>query len=71
MTTRFMAGERILEAVSKACATHAERRLGVAYWGGGAKARLGLGENLSDTRVICDLWSEGCQPDAILELIVT
>lgn len=69
MTTRFMAGERILEAVREANATHAERRLGVAYWGGGALRRLGLGEELSDTRVICDLWSEGCHADAILELI--
>lgn len=55
MTTQFLAGERILQAVREANATHAERRLGVAYWGGSAIARLGLGEDLSHTRVICDL----------------
>jgi|UPI0003048E13 hypothetical protein len=69
MATRFLAGERILEAVRQANEEHATRRLGVAYWGAGAVERLALGSDLHGTRVICDLWSEGCHADAVLELV--
>ncbi|MGU3463581.1 phospholipase D family protein [Methylobacterium sp. C33D] len=69
MATRFLAGELIIEALRRANAQHATRRLGVAYWGAGAVERLGLGSALGSTRVICDLWSEGCHAGAILDLI--
>lgn len=69
MATRFLSGERILTALREANAAHTARRLAVAYWGAGAVERLGLESDLSDTRVICDLWSEGCNADAVLDLI--
>ncbi|CAA2158519.1 hypothetical protein MBRA_03788 [Methylobacterium brachiatum] len=69
LSTQFLAGEQILAALRKANEAHAVRLLGAPYWGADAVERLHLGKNLSATRVICDLWSEGGHPDAISELV--
>ncbi|MFJ5487809.1 phospholipase D family protein [Hansschlegelia beijingensis] len=69
MTSRFLHGEGILAAIREANAQHAERSLGVAYWGAGAVERLNLGKDLGATRVICDLWSQSCDPDAVIALL--
>lgn len=69
MPTHFLSGETILEAVRAANAQHSSRRLGVAYWGGKAAERLGLAHDLAQTRIVCDLWSDGCDPDTIADLL--
>lgn len=69
MATKFLHGADILAAVREASAQHVERSFGVAYWGVGAVERLGLGADLGATKVVCDLWSEACNPDAILALL--
>lgn len=69
MPTSFLYGEAILAAVREANELGLKRKFGVAYWGSGACERLGLGKDLSGTEVICDLWSEACDPDAVIELL--
>jgi hypothetical protein len=44
-------------------------RLAVAFWGRGAVNRLGLLHRAGATRVLCDLFSGGCNPDEIKELL--
>lgn len=69
MPTSFLYGEAILAAVREANELGIKRKFGVAYWGAGACERLGLGEDLTGTEVICDLWSQACDPDAVIELL--
>ena len=44
-------------------------RLAVAFWGKGAVRRLGLGQRKGETRILCDLFSGGCDPDEIKKLL--
>ncbi|UGB24891.1 phospholipase D family protein [Methylorubrum sp. B1-46] len=69
MSTRFLHGDGILSAICEANARHAKRSLGVASWGADAVERLCLGDDLGDTKIICDLWSEGCEPEAVIALL--
>ena len=69
MSTRFLHGDSILVAIREANARHAKRSLGVASWKADAVERLCLGQDLSDTKVICDLWGGGCDPQAIIALL--
>jgi hypothetical protein len=45
-------------------------RLAVAFWGDGAVKRLGLDTRQGETRVVCDLYSGGCNPEEIAKLLI-
>jgi hypothetical protein len=43
--------------------------LAVAFWGDGAARKLGLDQRKGKTRILCDLYSGGCNPDEIKRLL--
>lgn len=66
MQSKFLHGEQLRAQIVSTL--KGERRdLAVAFIGAGAIERAGL-SNAEGTRIICDLWSGGCNPDAVRDL---
>ena len=66
MNSKFLHGERLSKTIVRVLQGK-RRDLAVAFIGKDALERLGL-SNSDRTRVICDLWSGGCNPGAVREL---
>lgn len=68
--TTFIPGTGLAAEVRKLIAQGGPIRAGVAFWGKGAIAELGLAEAAGrDVKIVCDLMSGGCNPDEITKLL--
>lgn len=66
MDSKFLHGDRLRKHI--VAALEGKRRdLAVAFIGHGALERAGL-SSPKGTRIICDLWSGGCNPEAVRQL---
>lgn len=61
----FLDEREALEALRELFATASEARLAVAFWGAGARERLGLDRPGLDLRIVCNLDSGACNPAEI------
>lgn len=64
---KFLHGKALSQQIAQTLAGR-RQKIAVAFIGRGAAGRLGLGKG-SQAKVVCDLWSGACNPEAIHELI--
>jgi hypothetical protein len=67
--TSFMDGIETMARVGELLASEKEARLAVAYWGKGACKELRIDARKRSIRVLCDLFSGGCNPAEIKLLL--
>jgi hypothetical protein len=67
--TLFLDGAETMGRVKGMMGNGKEARLAVAYWGKGACRELGIDAHNAPVRVLCDLFSGGCNPAEIKLLL--
>ena len=67
--TLFLDGAETVERLRKMLSAGKEARLAVAYWGAGARKNLWPKKPKETVRILCDLFSGGCNPEEIKSLL--
>ncbi len=67
--TKLLQTEETAGEVRRLLSSGGVAKLAVAFWGDGANNKIGVTKRKEETRILCNLFSGGCNPDEIKKML--